>query len=171
MNKRVPARWLLFQIFNYLTLLPAIGTLLYLVYLSAITRYLPFNVPLLLIIVSGMSILIFDSIINLLLMEKYYPDKMPGKLFLRIGAIINILATIFKLPVIFIAIVFIIELLTTPEGSYTGFAIFLFFQACPMAIALAAVPVFVLRSGIQKLIKWNYNMAIDRFLNDENDSP
>ena len=166
MHNRLPSKWMWFRILNYFILLSCTGILMYVLFFLTTILVVSVNSILLLINIFSFLLLSADSVINLVLLEKYYPDKLPGRLFLIVAGIINILAIIFKSLLIFFTVVITIDWIST--GSFGSPALsVLAYDFSLVVITITAVPVFVLRGNLKNLIAWNYKMNLERFLTEE----
>ena len=168
MSTGIPPKWQFFRITNYLHIVAASGILV--VMITIIKSVVFFGTHTLLLFIfsaAGILILLANSVINLLLLEKYYPDKLPGKILLKLHTVLLIFSILFSSLIIFITAAQLPEVISPETDNPMQIVqkiIFIFY----FIISLTSLPVYLLQIRMRKLLRWNYDSEIDRFLHDEN---
>lgn len=166
----MPVKWKIFRVISYLHIAAAMAILLFLIYatweirLNSLNDVLTFSLFILLAL-----IYVANSLINLFLLERYYPDQRPGKT-------LHIWNWIFYvLFIILLGLSIVVAYFTTMEmmrfaSQYGRYSMHrqLMLVAILWAICLTGIPITIYQPVLRNAILHNYRKTMDSFFAPEN---
>ena len=164
----LPVRWKIFRVVSYIhmtftAVITALGVAAifgtsfnYRSFEQIIVLFLLFLVP-----VS----LLANSSINLFLLDRYFPDRLPGKALRRFSVILFILALLSDLAVLLVAIFGFADELSRSSDQLDVVGIVA--ASAIAAIGLTGAYILWLQVSLRKLIRRNHELVFDNFLEPE----
>lgn len=164
----LPIRWKIFRVLSYVHM--AITALITALGVVAIfgpgfsVRSVEQVVVLFLMLLAPVSLLA-NSSVNILLLERYYPDRLPGKTLRRFSVVLFILTLLSVLFVLLIAAVGLVDTLSQTSEQRDIFS--LLAAAATAVIGLTGAYVLWFQVSLRKAIRRNHELVFDNFLKAE----
>lgn len=164
----LPIRWKIFRVLCYVhmattTLIAALGAIA--IFDSGFNfRSFEQVVIIFLVLLIPVSLLANGSI-NLLLLERYFPDRLPGKSLRRWSVLLFILTLLSVLFLLLMAVAGFTDIFSQPSTQQDIYNIL---AASAIAIiGLTGVYVLWFQVSLRKLIRRNHELVFDNFLEPE----
>ena len=125
------------------------------------------DVAALILLILFPTILLANSSVNILILERYYPDRVPGKRLRGFSIALFILALLSIVAAVTGAIAAFVALLSRESGSMGRDLIGYLVAAAIALIGLTGMYILWFQVSLRKAIRRNHEMALDSFLDDE----
>jgi hypothetical protein len=163
----MPFKWRFFRFSNYLHIA------LWIIFFAILTYswrtqglapdYLSFSA-----LILGVLILIAHCINNLILLSKYYPEKLPGKGFVTYTIVMLVLSMLLLVAVLIITVVGVSEEINTIIEKKAPNRIGILMATFCVLISFTGVHSCWFQLLLRRTIRRNYLKGIDSFLADDN---
>lgn len=113
------------------------------------------------------AILLANSSINILLLERYYPERLPDKKLRRFSRVLFGLTTVIVVLAIIGAIASIVALAESRRYRLDRDLVALFFSGIVTTIAVTGCYILYFQLHLRKTIARNHAASLDNFLADD----
>lgn len=164
----MPLKWKIFRIGNYVHLL-CLVIFIPLVIAAYSTSYEAEVIVVYWVAFITIAILMANSIINLVILEKYYPEKLPGKkLVISSKILLGFTLLLLLLMAISAGFAFYEEFIAGPVDEEDTYHVVKTLLLVYMLAIITGVYISWLQVALRKTIRRNFEMGIASFLNDDN---
>lgn len=162
----LPLKWKIFRVVTYLHMMITAVLAAIAIVAMAETRMRFQSLEDLLIVLIIFLIpatLLSNSSINILLLERYYPDRLPGKVLIRFSYVLFILSAIIVAGTLLLAAAAITDVFFDDSGATNTPATLLLTLAIA-AIGLTGCYILWAQVLLRKALRRNHDSAINNFL-------
>ncbi|MFT3825072.1 MAG: hypothetical protein QM731_14205 [Chitinophagaceae bacterium] len=167
----LPLKWRIFRVINTLHIVGSCAFFTMIMYWTYPLRFAnAFDILAFLLLTIGLTSLLVNGIFNILLLEKYYPDKYPSGSFLNFSTLLYIMAILTIIALVVLTTWISIEFWSRERSSYYNPLRVrqVMIMALCFTIVLTGIYVISLQLHLRKTIRRNHIAMVEGFLDTEN---